>query len=95
MKTLFHNFSLIDTPFQGGIGSHEPVSFCMEQVMAEDIICPQCGNKIGTYDGKETINKRIRCKRCGKTVLFDVSTGDMKIVPRKQRTSLGGKRFGE
>ena len=57
------------------------------------IYCPECGRKVGTYDGRSQINKSVRCANCNKIVLFNVCTGETSIKPIPGRTQSSGKRF--
>ena len=55
--------------------------------------CPECGRKVGTYDGKSQINKSVKCTKCNRIVLFNVDTGETTIKPIPKRTQSSGKRF--
>lgn len=57
------------------------------------IFCPSCGRKVMTHDGKSEINKTVKCKKCKRLVLFNVSTGEIKHVPFPERKTSSGKRY--
>lgn len=58
-----------------------------------EIYCPKCGMKLGTYDGKSTINKILKCKECHRRVVYHVDTGETEIKLLPRRDSLSGKRY--
>lgn len=50
------------------------------------IYCPKCGRKVGTYDGRSTINKVCRCRKCDKRIVYHADTGETErkeIPPRE------------
>lgn len=57
------------------------------------IICPRCLNQVGTYDGRSTINKIVKCKKCKKLVVYDIESGECELKPIPDRTSGSGMRF--
>ena len=59
----------------------------------KSILCPQCGRKVGTYDGRATVNITALCEKCRKTVVYMPATDETIIRPLPERTSSSGK-FG-
>ena len=57
------------------------------------IYCPKCGRKVGTYDGKSSINVITRCKHCRKEVVYYIGTQETKIKPLPQRQTSSGITF--
>lgn len=57
------------------------------------IICPQCLRQVGTYDGRSTINKSVRCKNCKKLVVYDIKSGKCELKPIPERMQGSGMRF--
>lgn len=57
------------------------------------IYCPKCGRKVGTYDGKSSINFIGRCNHCRKQVVYDIGTKETKTKPIPQRTTSSGMTF--
>lgn len=53
------------------------------------IYCPSCGRKVGTYDGRSTINHIEKCNKCNKLVIYYIDTGKVKIknIPAKNCSS--------
>uniref|UniRef100_A0AAU8B6D5 Uncharacterized protein n=1 Tax=Dulem virus 39 TaxID=3145757 RepID=A0AAU8B6D5_9CAUD len=60
---------------------------------SKTIYCPSCGRKVGTYDGRSTINYISRCRKCNKRVVYHVDTGETKIGPLPKRTCSSGMTF--
>jgi hypothetical protein len=48
-----------------------------------------CGRRVGTWDGKSTINVICKCKHCEKRVVYHVDNGvtEIKDVPPRQSSS--------
>lgn len=59
----------------------------------ENILCPKCNRKVGSWDGKATVMLKFRCKHCGKAVVFDPETKNTKIRPEDGRTTSSGAFF--
>lgn len=57
------------------------------------IICPQCLNRVGTYDGRSTINPEAKCKNCKKLVAYDIKSKECKLKPIPKREQGSGMRF--
>lgn len=57
------------------------------------IICPQCLNRVGTYDGRSTVNHICKCKTCNKRIIYYVGTGEVEIKPLPQRICSSGITF--
>lgn len=62
--------------------------------MGISIYCPKCGRKVGTHDGKSTINLTRQCKNCKKRVVFNRFTGETRVRPLVKRTTSSGVTFG-
>ena len=74
------------------------VSLCLKLkgvIMSESktIYCPKCGRKVGTYDGKSSMNLITKCKHCRKQVIYYIKTGETKIKPLPQRVTSSGMTF--
>ena len=68
--------------------------FGAEMGMKKDIICPSCKKKIGTYDGRSTVNPIIlNCRNCWVQVLYDIKTDKRTIKSLPQRTTASGVTF--
>ena len=39
------------------------------------LYCPKCGRRVGTHDGRSTINFVVKCTRCKRLVIFNPNTG--------------------
>lgn len=57
------------------------------------IYCPQCLQKVGTYDGRSTINAVSKCKNCKKLVVYNIKTGKCELKPIPKREQESGMRF--
>ena len=57
------------------------------------IYCPKCGRKVGTYDGRSTINRILKCRKCNKKVVYYVDDGRTEIKPFPKRTCSSGITF--
>lgn len=60
---------------------------------AKNILCPRCGRKVGTHDGKSTIIKTVLCKKDKLLVIYDPIKDKATISHKVERSSIGGKRF--
>lgn len=60
---------------------------------AKSILCPRCGRKVGTHDGKSTMIKTILCKKDKLLVVYDPLKDRATISHRIERASSSGKRF--
>ena len=57
------------------------------------IYCPNCGRKVGTYDGRSTNNISVKCKKCNKLVVYDIENEKTEIKEIPQRETSSGMRF--
>lgn len=57
---------------------------------SKTIYCPQCGRKVATYDGRATINKIAKCKKCAVQVIYDAKKDDATVKPLPERKSSSG-----
>lgn len=56
--------------------------------MANDLNCPFCSRKLGTYDGRSTIPKIIDCKKCRKRIVFHQSGAtEVREIPKRNTSS--------
>lgn len=62
----------------------------MEQ---KTILCPKCGRKVGTHDGKSTMVKSVMCSKCNKLVTYNPQTNKTILVDKPLRVTSSGKRF--
>lgn len=53
------------------------------------IYCPNCGRKVGTYDGQSTINFMANCRKCNKRVVYnvDIEKTEIKDIPPRNCSS--------
>lgn len=65
----------------------------MKKYKEKTIYCPKCGRKVGTYDGRSTINKICRCKKCNKRIVYHVDTGETEIKNIPKRNCSSGMTF--
>ena len=72
--------------------------FFMEKNMSEyiqkTIYCPKCHRKVGTYDGRSTMNKICKCKKCNKRVVYHAIERKTEIKPIPLRNCSSGMTFG-
>lgn len=61
----------------------------MKKYKPKEIICPSCNRKAGTWDGRSTTDKIVKCGKCGKLVIYRVATGETenKTVPKRNCSS--------
>lgn len=57
------------------------------------IYCPRCNRKVGTWDGRSTINIVAKCNKCKKRVVYHVDTGKTEIKPIPPRNCSSGMIF--
>lgn len=57
------------------------------------IYCQRCGRKVGTYDGRSTINRIFSCRKCNKRVIYHVDTGETEIKDVLPRNCSSGMTF--
>ena len=61
--------------------------------MEKTIYCPRCGRKVGTYDGRATMNKVCRCRKCNMRVIYHPDTNRSEITPLPKRETSSGAVF--
>jgi hypothetical protein len=66
----------------------------MNKYIQETIYCPKCHRKVGTYDGRSTMNKICKCKKCNKRVVYHAIGGKTEIKPIPLRNCSSGMTFG-
>jgi endogenous inhibitor of DNA gyrase (YacG/DUF329 family) len=59
----------------------------------KEVYCPKCGKKVGTYDGKASMNLVCRCNECRKKVVYDIKTGQTRVKPLPRRSTSSGVVF--
>jgi hypothetical protein len=57
------------------------------------IYCPICKSKVGTYDGRSSINVITRCRKCKKQVIYFVDTEETKVKSLPKRATSSGITF--
>lgn len=57
------------------------------------IYCTKCGRRVGTWDGKSTINVICKCKKCNKRIIYHVANGVTEIKDVPPRTQSSGLNF--
>lgn len=57
------------------------------------IHCPKCGTVVGKYDGRSTIDKVCKCRKCNKQVIYRVNTGETEIKNIPPRRTSSGMTF--
>lgn len=65
----------------------------MKKYKPKDIICPSCNQKAGTRDGRSTTDKIVKCKKCGKLVIYRADTGKTENKPILKRNCSSGITF--
>ena len=65
----------------------------MKEYIQKTIYCPKCGRKCGTYDGRSTIDKVCRCKKCNKRIVYHVDTGEVERKNIHERNCSSGMIF--
>lgn len=58
---------------------------------AKTIYCPVCKRKAFDYDGRGSINIRIKCKKCKKIVLYAPDTDSVKMCDVPTRNCSSGR----
>nr|DAH75167.1 MAG TPA: pre-60S ribosomal subunit biogenesis, Nmd3, peptidyl transferase.5A [Caudoviricetes sp.] len=66
----------------------------MNEYIQETIYCPKCHRKVGTYDGRSTMNKICKCKKCNKLVVYHAIGRKTEIKPIPLRNCSSGMTFG-
>lgn len=57
------------------------------------IFCPQCNSHVGTWDGRSTMGKIVKCRKCGKLVIYRTETGKTENGPIPKRNCSSGTTF--
>ena len=60
---------------------------------SKTIYCPNCGRKVGTYDGRSTNNISVKCKKCNKLIIYFAEKDTTGIRPLPERNTASGMRF--
>lgn len=53
------------------------------------VYCPQCGRRVGQWDGRSTINVVTHCRNCKKRVIYhiDKDVTEVKAIPPRNSSS--------
>lgn len=65
----------------------------MKKYKPVKIFCPQCNSRVGTYDGRSTMNCIARCEKCRKRVVYHIDTKKIELKPLPPRTCGSGLAF--
>ena len=60
---------------------------------ARTIYCPNCHRKVGSYDGKSTMNKYIECRKCKKMICFYPENNAVEVKDIPKRVTSSGMTF--
>jgi peptide methionine sulfoxide reductase MsrA len=83
-------FEMCRSLFAGGIFWCKMKNF---EDKSEIIYCPQCGRRVGFYDGKSTIDVVASCRKCRKRVVYHVDTGKVELKELPKRNCSSGLQF--
>lgn len=56
----------------------------------KEILCPTCNKKVGTWDGRSTIDYVVQCRQCRKCVIYHIENGEIEIKPLSKRATSSG-----
>ena len=59
----------------------------------QNIYCPNCNRKVGRYDGRGTMNKYIKCRKCKKMICFYPDGNKTEVKPMPPRATASGMTF--
>jgi endogenous inhibitor of DNA gyrase (YacG/DUF329 family) len=59
----------------------------------KSVYCPRCGRKVAEYDGRSTIDIKVKCRKCNKLVVYSVETGETRQEKLPLRGSGSGMRL--
>ncbi len=65
----------------------------MKKYKPKETYCPQCNLKVGTYDGRSTINHICRCRNCNKRIVYHVDSGKVEVKEIPKRVCSSGMTF--
>lgn len=65
----------------------------MKKYKPVKILCPQCNSRVGTYDGRSTINHITRCNKCRKQIIYHIDTREIEIKDIPKRNCSSGMTF--
>lgn len=65
----------------------------LDMAEPKTIYCPKCGRVVCHYDGRQTINPRGKCKKCGKLAVYHIDTDEVELKPVPQRNCSSGRAF--
>lgn len=59
----------------------------------KSIMCPYCKKFLTKADKEDPRTHQLKCKKCGKLILFVPKTGEFKIKKAPERTTSSGMVF--
>ena len=59
----------------------------------KSIYCPKCGRKVGSHDGKSSMNVKVKCTKCNRLVVYHVESGETTQEKMQIRTTGSGLRL--
>lgn len=65
----------------------------MKKYKPVKIFCPQCKGRVGTYDGRSTMNFIGRCSKCRKRIVYHIGTGETEVKDIPKRNCSSGMAF--
>lgn len=65
----------------------------MEKSEPVTVYCPKCGRKVGTYDGRASVNFFSSCRKCRKMVIYNIFTKETTVKQIPPRNCSSGKAF--
>ena len=57
---------------------------------SKTIYCPRCRRKVAPYDGRATINKITKYKKCDLQVIYNVARDETTVKPLPKRETSSG-----
>ncbi len=65
----------------------------MKKYRPVKIFCPQCKGRVGTYDGRSTMNHIARCNKCRKRVIYRIDNREIELKEIPKRNTSSGMTF--
>lgn len=65
----------------------------MKKYKPVKMLCPQCNNYVGTWDGRSTMNFIGRCNKCKKRGVYHADSGETEIKDIPKRNCSSGMTF--
>ena len=57
------------------------------------IYCPRCGRKAAVYDGRSSMDIKVKCRKCNRLVVYHVESGEVTQEKMPVRTTGSGLRI--